>query len=315
MDIAKIIKKVKPEISDSTLKAYVQNITKLHKMINGNAEIESLDFLKNIDEVLKKLNDKMVHTKKNYLSAIVVALLSDDKKYEKVIHDYREKVKELKNKVMDNYEDNEKSEKKKKNWVDYPDVLKLLKRLKKEASGLLNKQNLTTKEKDMIQQYLVLYLYSGKDFPVPRNDFADMKVIKKGEQMDKDKNYFVVKKGAPYFKLNEFKTSKYKGEQNIPVADMELRRLINKWVKINGTGFLLINNSNNTPMTANGISKYLQKIFKKYLNKDISSSLLRSIYTTHIYKNNDLSQKDKKELAEGMMNSKNTAELVYNKVK
>ena len=141
-----------------------------------------------------------------------------------------------------------------------------------------------------------------------------MRIVKETDELDKNKNYFVIKKsGTPYFKLNEFKTAKFKGDIEIPIKDMELRRLINKWAKINGTGFLLVNISTNTPMTPNGISKYLQKIFKKHLNKNISTSLIRSIYTTHKYKGN-MSIKEKKQLATEMMNSKGTAETVYNKI-
>ena len=94
---------------------------------------------------------------------------------------------------------------------------------------------------------------------------------------------------------------------------MELRKLINKWVKITNSGYILVNISNNTPMTANGISKYLNKIFLKHLGKKISSSLLRSIYITHKY-NGKMTTKDKKEMADKMGHSKDIAENVYNKI-
>ena len=77
----------------------------------------------------------------------------------------------------------------------------------------------------------------------------------------------------------------------------------------------IINISNNTPMKANGISKYLTKIFKKHFDKKISTSLLRSIYISHKYNGDkQLSTKDKKELAEEMGHSKSTAETIYNKI-
>ena len=66
-------------------------------------------------------------------------------------------------------------------------------------------------------------------------------------------------------------------------------------------------------MTANGITKYLQKIFKSNLGKSISTSLLRSIYITSKYKEN-LNIKQKKELAENMLHSKPMAETAYNKI-
>ena len=316
IDIAEIIKKERPNISPLSLNAYVLNIKKLHRAMEGSDVIESLDFLTNFDKVLMALGGNLKSTIKNYLVAIIVLLMSNKSKYEELINKYQDRIKLLQEDINDKYDENEKNDKQKQNWVEYEDILKLLRKMKKETKPLLEQEKLTNKEKDLIQQYLVLYLYSGKAFPVLRNDFAEMKIVNQGEDENKDKNYFVInKRGPPVFRLNEYKTSKFQGEKDVPVKDMELRRLINKWAKINGTGFLLINITNNTPMTANGISKYLTKIFKKHFDKKISTSLLRSIYISHKYNGNrQLTNKAKKELADEMGHSKKTAETVYNKI-
>lgn len=322
INISEIIKKERPKISPITLNAYTLNIKKLHRGIKGTDEIKDLDFLSDIDRVLTTLQGNLNSTIKNYLVAILVVLMSEKDKYKDLIIKYQEKIKELADDINNKYDENEKSDKQKKNWIEYNDILKLLRKLKKETKPLLDKeQTLTNKEKDLIQQYLVLYLYSGKAFPVLRNDFAEMKIVKQsnnnsGDDLSTDKNYFVIKeRGSPVFRLNQYKTAKFQGEKDIPVKDMELKKLINKWAKINGTGYLLINPSNNSPMTANGISKYLNKIFLKHFDKKISTSLLRSIYISHKYNGDkQLSQKDKKNLANEMGHTKNTAETIYNKI-
>ena len=281
----------------------------------NDLNLEELTSLKQLI-VLEKIDKLLTNTQKNYLVAVVVILQTNKQKYKDLIEIYQKKIKNMQEAVNDKYDENEKSSKQANNWADYQDILKLLKKLKKETKPLLEKdpENLTQKEKDLIQNYLVVYLYSGKAFPIIRNDFADMKIVNESDERDDDKNYFVVKKkGLPYFQLNEFKTKKYQGEKIIPIKDLELRKLINKWAKITNTGYLLINVSNNSPMKANGISKYLQKIYLKNLNKKISTSLLRSIFITNKYDKN-LSQKEKKNLAENMGHSKNTAEQVYNKI-
>ena len=316
MDIVEEIKKERPSLSEGTIKAYTSNLRKLHEKITGKKDIENLDFLKSPDVVLEKIDKLLTNTQKNYLVAVVVILQTNKQKYKDLIEIYQKKIKNMQEAVNDKYDENEKSSKQANNWADYQDILKLLKKLKKETKPLLEKdpENLTQKEKDLIQNYLVVYLYSGKAFPIIRNDFADMKIVNESDERDDDKNYFVVKKkGLPYFQLNEFKTKKYQGEKIIPIKDLELRKLINKWAKITNTGYLLINVSNNSPMKANGISKYLQKIYLKNLNKKISTSLLRSIFITNKYDKN-LSQKEKKNLAENMGHSKNTAGQVYNKI-
>ena len=315
MDISEVIKKERPNISDATLKAYVSNINKLHRRMTDKDKIENLDFLRNYDKVLLTLGGLMKATMKNYLVAIVVLLMSNKtEEHKSLIVKYNNRIKELADNINDNYDENEKSDKQKKNWIEHSEVLQLLRKLKKDTKPLLEKADLTNKEKDQIQQYLVLYLYSGKAFPVLRNDFGDMKVVKENDEMDKDKNYFIIKKrGNPLFRLNEYKTAKFQGEKDIVIKDMELRKLIHSWLGINKTGYLLINTSNDSPMKANGISKYLNKIFMKHLNKKISTSLLRSIYITNKY-NGNMSNKDKKELAMDMGHTKSTAETIYNKI-
>ena len=67
-------------------------------------------------------------------------------------------------------------------------------------------------------------------------------------------------------------------------------------------------------MTANGISKYLNKIFQKHYKKNISTSLLRSIFITSKYNDPKMTIQDKKKLANDMLHSKNVSESVYNKI-
>ena len=316
MDLQSLFKKQKPNASDITLKTYISNLQNLHKIINNKKDIDSLEFLEDMDKVLDALKEKSMQTIKNYLVPVVISLSSEDK-YKTLIEKYNMKIKELQDKILDIYDKNEKSEKQEANWINHEEVLKLLRKLKKDTKELFEKpmDKLNNKEKDLIQQYLIIYLYSGKSLPVLRNDYAEMKVVDEDEKMSDNKNYLVIKKkGNPYFKLNAFKTSKYKGDQEIPIKDIELKKLINKWLKIQGTDYLLINTKDYTPMTANGITKYLNKIFQKHYKKNVSSSLLRSIYITKQYENPKLTISEKKKLADEMLHSKNVSESVYNKI-
>ena len=327
MDITKMLNEANEKrvrkISDSSIKIYSANLKKLNKLITNEDTIKNIDFIKDIDKVYDVLSDKSNNTKKNYTTAIVVLtkLVNNEELYKK----YTEIQEKLHNEITETYENNTKSKTQKENWVDYKVILDLLKKYKKDASAILEKDELTKKEKDLIQQYLVLYLYSGKAFPIVRNDFADMKIIDDEEKLDDDKNYLVIpkKRKTPYFHLGEYKTKKSKANNDEPyiiqLKDKDLNNLIRKWIVINDNEYLLVNLTGNqntkkgSPMTANGITKYLQKIFKNNLGKSISTSLLRSIYITHKYKEN-LTLKEKKELAEPMLHSKSSAELAYNKI-
>lgn len=327
MDIIKMLneaneKRIK-KISDNSIKTYNSNLKILNKLITNADTIKNIDFVRDVDKIMETLKDKSTSTKRNYITAIVVLLklMNEPELLEK----YTALMMDLNEKVSDNYDKNEKTKKQEDNWVEYKEILKLLKKYKNDTSHLFEKEELTSKEQDLIQQYLILYLYSGKAFPIIRNDFADMQVVNNEDNLDSNKNYLVIptKRKMPYFHLGEFKTKKSKSNNNEPyiikLEDRELKKLIHKWLKITKNDYLLINLSGNqktpkgSPMTANGITKYLQKIFLKHLGKSISTSLLRSIYISHKYKQN-LNTKEKKELAVDMLHSKPMAEEVYNKI-
>jgi len=316
MDLEKELKRVKPNASNITITTYVNNLRNLHKVINGTKDFDNLDFLKNKESIVDAIEEKSKHTKKNYLVGVIVALQTIEKNQE-LMDFYNELIKKLQMEIQDNYDKNEKSETQQENWLKHEEVLQLLRKLKKETLPLLDKskEELTTKEKDKIQQYLILYLYSGRSIPPLRNDYADMEIVNESEKKEPNKNYLVIRsKGHPYFLLNEFKTKKYKGEQKIIIKDLELKKLIQKWNKLTDIDYLLVNLSNSTPMNANGITKYLNKIFLKNFGKKVSTSLLRSIYISSKYANPNMTIQDKKKLADQMLHSKSISESVYNKI-
>lgn len=314
MNLQEIIKKNKPNASETSIKTYIANLHILSKLITGEKEIKNLDFLKDYNKVLEVLNKKANTTLKNYLVAVVVAI-QKEKKFESVVEKYNNKIKELQGEVVDNYEEQKKSQTQNDNWIEYPEILKLLKTLKKDTKPFLeaDPNKLTNKQKILIQQYLLLYLYSGVAFPVVRNDFADMEVLTTNSKTEPNKNYLILN-NQPYFKLNEYKTKKYNGEQIIKFTDKVLKKLIKDWLNITNSKFLLINVKDNTPMSANGITKNLNSLFETYKNKKVSTSLLRSIYISHKYNDTTMSLKEKNKLGKDMLHSAKTADLVYNKI-
>ncbi len=315
MNLEELIKKNKENASQTSIDTYIANLKILHNLIEGNKEIKNLDFLKDYDKVLEVLNKKAKTTLKNYLVAVVVAI-QKDKKFENIIEKYNKKIKELQENIMDNYEEQEKSQSQSENWIEYTEILKLLKKLKSDTKPYLeaDPNKLTNKQKILIQQYLLLYLYSGVAFDPVRNDFANMIILNKDNNTEPDKNYLILNKTNSYFKLNEYKTKKYNGEKLIKFSDKTLKKLIINWLDITGSKYLLINVKDGSPMSANGITKNLNSLFQTYKNKTVSTSLLRSIYISHKYNNNNMTLKEKNKLATNMTHTKKTAELMYAKV-
>jgi len=315
MDIEKIIKKNKTEISEITLKMYLSNLLKLNKQITQTDIIKNLDFLKNPSNILGLLSNKSLHTQKNYLVSIIVLLKSDETKYKDLIEKYNKIIADIAKKINDNYDLNQKSTSQEKNWIEMSDVNDLVKKYKKMYNEIKKKKTqLNNNDLQLIQDYLLISLYSGIYFPPVRNDFADLEVVLEDEPIDNDKNYLIIKSNNSLeFLFNKYKTSKKFGSYKLPIKSKILTDLILDWHNMNGSQYLLINVKTKKQFNGNTITKNLNRIYKKEFDKTVSTSLLRSIYISDKLKEN-LSNKDKKALAKDMLHSKEMQEEVYNKI-
>jgi hypothetical protein len=158
-----------------------------------------------------------------------------------------------------------------------------LKQIKKKS-----KDQLTKKEMQLLQAYTLFNIYSRMPM---RNDVAGMSAInqaaykKLSEDEKKENNYLVVpSKGQIYFVLNQYKTSKKYKELDLPIEDPNLRKILRYYLKMNGMG-VLFKTSTGKPLTRTELSKVLLKYSKKYMDKSISTTLLRKIYLSSKYGN------------------------------
>jgi integrase len=308
----------KRKIKPNTLRAYLINIRKLHEKVNPNKEFTNLDFLKNKDKILGILEDMKLSTKKNYVASIIVALSSQPKKYGKIVEEYRDYLDGIAKLYKEQMEEQTKSEKEEANWVSLSKLRKVMNGYKREIMerDLLKKEpdSLTKKERDLIQKWVVSSLYLLDDNPPMRLDYI-MKTISRTEYdklsdvQKKEQNFLVVSsRNKKFFSFGEYKTSKQYGVKKIPVGS-KLNTVLNVWLKINKTGHLILN-SRGEPMTSNGLTKYLNKVFSPSGKNNISATQLRHIFISE--KIGGPTLKEKKELADKMAHSTNQQEI-YNK--
>ena len=86
-------------------------------------------------------------------------------------------------------------------------------------------------------------------------------------------------KGGKFY-FNVYKTATQYGEQVIDVKEKapEFYKILNKWVKINPTEYLLFS-SNEQKLTSPQVTRMLNKLF----SKSVSTDMLRHIYLTDKY--------------------------------
>ncbi len=314
-----IIKKINScrDVKESSIKTYILNLTKILKLLEEDITIENLNsVLKDSKLVMSVLEDKKDSTIRNYLASIVV-YLTCDKDSEDLISEYRKLMDIYQKKQNDNISNGKKLESQDKNWSTIKELKDILKNYKKqlEIQNVFKKDDLNKKEMDLLQKYVVGNLYIGDDANPPlRNVYAEMEIIKfndykkLSDNIKNKNNYLVIKnKSNKSFSLGDYKTKDKYGLKIIPVGK-NLNKILNFWIKHNKSNYLLLN-SQNEPMTKNGLSKYLVKVFEPS-GKNISSSLLRSIYISEAFppQNNK-----KQELADKMNHSVEVQGAVYAK--
>lgn len=322
------IKKTR-NIKNASCNTYMSALKKIRKKIITdkplNGEIMDTDFLQDYDKVMKVVNEeKKITSKKNKLTAILVALNADNPKNTKLIDKYGNDLKSLSEKYLSFLKTQKKTETQEKNWIEYKDLIKIINKVmrqvkEKELTKKKEGDELSNKEFDLLQQYVILRTYI--EFPL-RNDFADMRVMKNEdfEKLPKNEteknNYLVVYSNTKKeFHINQFKNQKYIGSKvlNIPSP---LNRVINLWLKHNKSGYYLVKTDRKTPMSPNGITKFLNKIFLKYTGKKISTSMIRHIVISKTLKGEKtIKQKEEeaKKIENKFFHSKNVNQL-YRKV-
>lgn len=282
------IQKARPNIKANTVKQYEVNLKKLQKIY----DTDGYDFLSKPDDVMDKIKDLHYLSQRNILNAIVVLLmaLNHDEKYDKLLTTYGELRDELNDKYSDEQKSGVISDKQSKNFTTTEEIFKMINDMNEDLKSIKkkSKDEITKKEMQLLQAYTLFNIYSRMPM---RNDVAGMSAInqaaykKLSEDEKKENNYLVVpSKGQIYFVLNQYKTSKKYKELDLPIEDPNLRKILRFFIKMNGMG-VLFKTSTGKPLTRTELSKVLLKYSKKYMDKSISTTLLRKIYLSSKYGN------------------------------
>jgi len=300
--------RAKRELRENSLNTYINSLKiikqKLDDSYDRTEPIMDTKFLLDYDKVMEVIdNEKKITTKKNRLTAVIVALTSDNQKAD-IIGQYSDKLKELSDKYLSFLRTQQKTDTQKKNWINYEELVEIVNKLMRKVKdyGLHKKDPAThrptSKEFITLQRYLILRTYLTFSL---RNNFADMKILKRTEynkipQKERDENNFLIlaPSNRKYFYINQFKNRKFIGEKILTVPP-KLNKVINLWLRWNKSGYYLVKADRKTPFSPNSITKFLNSLFNKYADgKKISSSMIRHIIISHLQRNEPtIYQKDK----------------------
>lgn len=307
-----ILKTKKPLLQDSSIKLYIRNMRTIAKGLN--IPFDNIDFLNNKNKVDEVLEGKSNNTIKTYYASIIVVLNSTTAD-PKLIAKYKTDMDILQDQYKSQVESQQKTEKQEENWISYNDLLNTMDILKKHVKPMLKSfdidpslgyQQINKKDFNQIQEWVVasLYLLEPEKNPPVRLEYSNMKILNNKQwssiaDVEDDKlNYLVVKNNnKKFFVFNNYKTAKVYHQKIIDVGS-ELNKVLNKWLKINTSDYLLLN-SKNEPFSKNGLTKFIQKIFGSS-GKKVSVSMIRHAYLSSRY---NADTQDKASIAESMMHS------------
>ena len=275
------LKEKRPNLSLSSVKTYLSILSNLYKKLNGEGNIEW--FNEEPEKILKYLEEKNDQTKKTNLSALFI--LTGKLEYQSVMNSVMKK-------VNDNYKNQTKNEKQKENWISIDEIKDKYKALSVDANLMLNKKKILNE--NVMMEFLLMSFLSGVIMPPRRSlDYSEMKIRSFDTKTD---NYY---KGNKFY-FNKYKTVKTYGIQSLEIPK-ELNNVLKKWIRINENDYMVYS-SNNKKLSCPQITRILNKVF----GKNISTSMLRHIYLTNVYK--DVPQINKMEnLANEMGHSVSTA--------
>ena len=269
--LEKTILENRPQLSPNSVKSYVSLLSNMYyKAHDKDAELK-LSWFRDDSNILDALKDKPPSVRKTYLASVIVLNGAGD---------HNTKLSSVMSKDQDDtvaeYNKQEKTAKQTANWMDYDEIKNIHSKFESEALPVLNSKTLEISEaiRKMLNRYMLLTLSCGIYFPPRRSDICDIKL--RDYDTEKD-NYIDMKKNKMVY--NKYKTAKKYGREEVSIPPV-FKKILSKYIKKLPDQEYLLMKQNGTKFSPQNITRELNGIF----GKNISTSMLRHIYLSNLYK-------------------------------
>ena len=280
----------------SSARVYASNLHRLHREFGTGKWDQRLDWLKPAVLLPKILKMQNPNTRRNMLSSVLVAMhvkgLEPTKPYTEAIGKLNEEQKKQR-------ESGELTAKQASKFIAWKDVMKLRRLLTRTVrlARYYSRSKVSRTEFQVMQQNLVLWLYT--EIPPVRNDWSDVQWVTQkewdqmGETQKKTTNNLVMSRPGWRVYWANYKTRDKHGVimQKIPT---KLATVLRRHVKFLKEHYPeqrnLLLSTVGTPMSRNGLTKFMQKLFFAHFRKKISTSALRSIFVSHRFSKSELEE-------------------------
>lgn len=288
MDYIATVSSVRPNLKPGSLKSYH---SAYKKALNTGFIIWEQPL-----EVIEALSDVSLTTRRNVYNSVAVFLEAigyDD--VAKIYHIERDK---LNQEYVKQNESGIISDKQAPNFISYDELISYTHQIREDI-------------KDNQFLHMIFTILTFLIHRPLRNDLAMVKLInrrswKKLSDEEKDQCYIIFEGGGGTkctFYCNQYATTKTRPQEILDVegrARIELHKYIRTW-KIKSGDVLF-------PISKNSLSQALIRTSKKYINKNISTNIIRKIVSSHKFLDKKIEQEAH---SKSIGHSVNTENLIY----
>lgn len=228
IEVYNYIKKIKPDLSEVSIKQYVSNIC---------STLEALDIPFDLKEICEKDTEILNYLTKKYdylsrrnkLNSFIIILKHCDN--EEVYTRWSHIRDVLNKKYNESNKTHEMSEKEKNQWLTSDEYTKILNKVRKEINPIYKSRNFTETNLNKIADFMIAQFYETVNL---RSDLEDIRIVNREEPKDKLHNYLIIRTSAPKYTLviNQYKTSKVNGQIKISLDDKQLMSELNRYIKV-----------------------------------------------------------------------------------
>lgn len=229
MNFTEQLKIAKPNLAESTIRNYNTVLKSVYKNVFGETEKPDIENFKNVEKILNYIKDEPQNTRKTKLSAIIALA---------PLEEYRAQIYQLAKAIQKETDKSEMTPKLEESEITPTEMAEVVKTVKQNADAIQKKSELTMRDLQEIQKYVILSLYHGHIAPRRSIDYTEM-VLKPTDK--KTQNYIDMRKSK--FVFNQYKTAGTFGTQEIEIPPA-LKKILKKWILLIPTevNHLLFNN-------------------------------------------------------------------------
>ena len=265
----------KGHTSKETLSSNRNNLKRIERVIKKPFQDWKVKDFEDYEGFMDKLvKDFKLNTVIMTISALKAWLVSQDASSQ-LIEDYEDLLGEMIEEKEDRVNDQEKTDKEEQlgEYFEWPKL--------HQASKDYIKENLPKAEGNKLKELALLGVFSLQP-PARLGNYVDMEIVEK-EPSDGDKNYLVLKDGAPdHFVFQKYKTAKYLGRTEMEITDPLLAEVLTKQIESQ------IEKGKTTlfPGQSKTLSTVLSKVTSRFLPVGISLNPFRHSFLTYFMSQN-----------------------------